>query len=79
MLLFHSPSFLNQKINLHISLGKLALEKARYNNSHKESLVLALHKEQTFLSQHFAFLEMKSRMKKSTISTIHLFSTHLKM
>lgn len=64
MLLFHSPSFLNQKINIHKSRGKLALEKARYNNSHKESLVLGLHKEQTLLSQHFTFLEIKSRMKK---------------
>lgn len=52
MLLFHSPPFLNLKINLHKSLGKLALEKARYNNSHRvigsgftqraDSLVLAL-------------------------------------
>lgn len=38
-----------QKMNLCESLSKPALEKARYN-THKESLVLALHKEQTLLS-----------------------------
>lgn len=42
------------KMNLWKSLSKPALEKARYN-THKESLVLALHKEQTLLSNIYNF------------------------
>ena len=44
-----------QETNLCNSCGKPALEKARYNNSYKESVILALHKAQTLVSNILNF------------------------
>lgn len=67
-------------MNLCESHGKPALEKkARYNTSHKESLVLALHKGPILLSQTFKIAGDENPERKSTdvtLSTIHLLSTH---
>ena len=63
-----------QETNLCNSCGKPALEKARYNNSYKESVILALHKAQTLVSNILNFRRWSLEWKKYWCDHFHYLS-----